>query len=151
MPDVREQILAHLLTIAEGVPSAKMVARNRGSISEGARPAIIILDADEAVEEEELSGRTRPANSPQMVVMTPEIFVMVSKRAADIGAELNTMRRQIVRRILTDAALRNLLGPNGEVRYAGCGTALATGRSMEGEMALSFAFRYILRPNDLED
>ena len=30
-------------------------------------------------------------------------------------------------------------------------TALAAGRSMEGEMSLSFAIRYVLRPVEMED
>ena len=150
MPDLREQILARLVEVAATVPGVSHALRNRGGISETARPAILVLDADEAVEDEEIRPG-RPAPAPQLVVMTPEIFVLVSDRAADIGAELNTFRRRIVRRILTDATLAGLVGPNGAIRYAGCGTALAVGRSMEGEMALSFAFRYVLKPADLED
>ncbi|MGR3593099.1 MAG: hypothetical protein ACU0B9_07295 [Limimaricola soesokkakensis] len=82
---------------------------------------------------------------------TPEHFVLVSHRAAGIGAELNAYRRRILRRVLTDSALGDLVGPNGSVRYAGCATALALGRSMEGEMSLSFTFRYVLRPEQMED
>jgi hypothetical protein len=57
--------------------------------------------------------------------MTPELFVLAGKPAAEIGAELNAFRRRIVRRVLTDGPLLGLAGPNGFVRYAGCGTALA--------------------------
>ena len=64
---------------------------------------------------------------------------------------MNAFRRRIVRRVLTDAGLLALAGPNGFVRYAGCATALAAGRSLEGEMSLAFAIRYILRPMDMED
>jgi hypothetical protein len=53
--------------------------------------------------------------------------------------------------VLTDATLLGLAGPNGFIRYAGCATALAAGRSLEGEMSLAFAIRYVLRPTDLED
>ena len=88
---------------------------------------------------------------PQLVVMTPELFVLAGKPAAEIGAELNAFRRRIVRRVLTDATLLGLAGPNGFVRYAGCATALAAGRSLEGEMSLSFAIRYVLRPMEMED
>ena len=31
----------------------------------------------------------------------------------------------------------------------GCATALARGRSMEGEMGVSFSFTYVLRPEQL--
>ena len=149
MPDLREQILARLLEVAATVPDVSNVYRNRGGISETARPAAVVLDADEAVEDEDFGSR--PARSPQRVVMTPEIFILVNDRAADIGMELNKLRRRMIRRVLTDATLIDLVGSNGGIRYAGCGTALAVGRSMEGEMALSFAFRYVLEPAELED
>lgn len=149
MADLREQILARLVAIAAEVPGVVNAGRNRVALSETARPAIIVLDADEAAEEDERAGR--PAASPQFVVMTPELFVLAGRPAAEIGAELNAFRRRIIRRVLTDVPLLWLAGPNGFVRYAGCATALAAGRSMEGEMSLSFAIRYVLRPMDMED
>jgi hypothetical protein len=45
--------------------------------------------------------------------------------------------------------LAGLVGSSGEVRYEGCATALARGRSMEGEMGVSFSFTYVLRPEEL--
>ena len=149
MPDAREQILARLVEVAASVPGVALAGRNRVALSETARPAIVVLDADEAADEEDPRGR--PANAPQLVVMTPELFVLAGKPAAEIGAELNAFRRRIVRRVLTDPALLGLVRPNGFVRYAGCATALAAGRSMESEMSLSFAIRYVLRPMDMED
>ena len=150
MPDIREQILARLVEVTASVPGVTHALRNQLGLSETSRPAIIVLDADEAVEEEDLRG-SRPANAPQLVLMTPELFVLVNQRAAGIGAELNAFRRRILRRVLTDRGLGDLVGPNGSVRYAGCATALALGRSMEGEMSLSFTFRYVLRPDQMED
>ena len=149
MADLREEILARLVAIAAEVPGIAMAGRNRIGLSETARPAIVVLDADEAAEEEERASR--PGHAPQLVVMTPELFVLAGKPAAEIGAELNAFRRRIVRRVLTDGPLLGLAGPNGFVRYAGCATALAAGRSMEGEMSLSFAIRYVLRPVEMED
>ena len=150
MADRREEVLARLLTVANEVPGATTALRNVGGISETRRPALIVLDADEAVDEMDFGG-SRPFDAPTLVVMTPEIFIMVSASAATIGTELNTMRRRVIRSVLQDPTLRALVGTNGDIRYAGCGTALATGRSMEGEMAVSFAFRYVLRPAELED
>ncbi len=149
MLDLREEILARLVAIAAEVPGVVLAGRNRVALSETARPAIVVLDADEAAEDEERAGR--PAASPQLVVMTPELFVLAGRPAAEIGAELNAFRRRIIRRVLTDAPLLGLAGSNGFVRYAGCATALAAGRSLEGEMSLSFAIRYVLRPMELED
>ncbi len=149
MPDLREEVLARLVAIAAEVPGIATAGRNRIGLSETARPAIVVLDADEAAEEEERASR--PGHAPQLVVMTPELFMLAGRPAAEIGAELNTFRRRIVRRVLTDVTLHGLTGPNGFVRYAGCATALAAGRSMEGEMRLAFAIRYVLRPTEMED
>ena len=149
MPDTREEILARLVAIGTQVPGIATAGRNRIGLSETARPAIVVLDADEAAEEEERASR--PAHAPQIVVMMPELFVLAGKPAAEIGAELNAFRRRIVRRVLTDGLLLGLAGPNGFVRYAGCAPALAAGRSMEGEMSLSFAIRYVLRSVEMED
>jgi hypothetical protein len=149
MADLRETILARLVAIAAEVPGVATAGRNRIGLSETARPAIIVLDADEAAEEEERTGR--PGHAPQLVVMTPELFVLAGRPAAEIGAELNAIRSRIVRRVLTDGPLLDLAGPNGLIRYAGCATALAAGRSMEGEMSLAFAIRYVLRPVEMED
>ncbi len=149
MADGREEILARLVAIAAEVPGVLSAGRNRVALSETARPAIIVLDADEAAEDDERAGH--PGSRPQLIVMTPELFVLAGKPAAEIGAELNAFRRRIVRRVLTDAPLLGLAGPNGFVRYAGCATAFAAGRSLEGEMSLSFAIRYVLRPMELED
>lgn len=150
MTDLREAILVRLLEVAQSVPGVEAAGRNLAGISEGRRPAIVIFDGDEGVEGSEVGGRRRP-DSAAIVVMTPEVYVLASKRAEDIGAALNVLRRRVIRRVLTDVPLRALVGPNGDLRYAGCGTALAAGRSMEGEMSLSFAFQYVLKPLDLED
>ena len=85
MPDTREEILARLVAIGSQVPGVTAAGRNRVALSETARPAIIVLDADEAAEEEEPRGR--PGTAPQLVVMTPELFVLAGKPAAGIGAE----------------------------------------------------------------
>ena len=127
MPDVREQILARLVAIAAEVPGIVSTGRNRIAFSETAPPAIVVLDADEAAEEEDRASR--PAHAPQLVVMTPELFVLIGAPAAEIGTELNAFRRRIVRRVLTDAPLLALAGTAGFVRYAGCATALAARRS----------------------
>jgi hypothetical protein len=162
--DAREQILTRLVDIASDVPDIVSVRRNRVNISETSRPAIIVLDADEAVEEEPGARsvslpmlRTsrpvegRPAFAPQFVTMAPEIYVLISSAAAEIGAQLNMFRRRLIRRVLFDALLTEIVGSSGSIRYAGCATALAVGRSMEGEMAVSFSIRYVLNHTDLED
>ena len=77
MADLREEILARLVAIAAEVPGVICAGRDRVALSETARPAIIVLGADEAAEEDE--NRGRPAASPQLIVMTPELFVLAGK------------------------------------------------------------------------
>jgi hypothetical protein len=149
MADQRELVLARLQAIGAAVPGIRTSVRNVIGISENRRPALVVLDADEAVEEADLSG-SRPFDAPMLVVMSPEIFLMVSAAPEDIGTQLNIMRARVMRAVLQDAELRGIVGTNGAVRYAGCGTALAAGRSMEGEMAMTFAIRYALKPAELE-
>ena len=50
MPDTREEILARLVAIGTQVPGIAVVGRNRVALSETARPAVIVLDADEPAE-----------------------------------------------------------------------------------------------------
>ena len=150
MADRREAILARLVAVAGTVPGVSTALRNVEGLSEGRRPAVIVLDADEAVDDMEVAG-SRPFDAPTIVMMTPEMFILVSKAAASVGAELNALRCGLIRRVLQDPILRDRVGRNGEIRYGGCVTTLATGRTMEGEMALSFTFRYALRPAELED
>jgi hypothetical protein len=49
--DKREQILQRLLQVAADVLGVVSVARNRDEISERARPAIAVFDADETIDE----------------------------------------------------------------------------------------------------
>ena len=149
MSDPREAILERLRVIGSTLNGVTTSLRNVMALSEDRRPAIIVLDADEAADEVSYGG-SRPFDAPSVVVMTPEVFVLVSSSAATVGSDLNLIRGRLIKAVLQDATLKGLLGSNGDVRYAGCGTALATGRSMEGEMAVSFAFRYVMKPADLE-
>jgi hypothetical protein len=144
--DKRERILARLLQIAAGVEGVNKAWRNRGRLSETARPAIVILDADETAEETDPAGR--PSNSPRRVVMTPEQYLLLSDTPENVGAAINLMRSRYLYAVLTDATLRAIVGTTGEIRYEGCATGLAEGRSMEGEMGVSISFRYAMKVTD---
>lgn len=147
MTDRREMILARLLEIARTVEGVSAAFRNRDEISEKQRPAIVILDADEAADDSDPSAR--PSRSPRSVAMTPEIYILLGAKPEDLGTAINVLRARVVKAVLTDVALPAILGSNGQVRYEGCATALARGRSMEGEMGVSFSFTYVLRPEEL--
>ena len=81
--------------------------------------------------------------------MTPEIYILLGAKPEDLGTVINTLRARLVKAILMDPSLLTILGSSGDARYEGCATALARGRSMEGEMGVSFSFTYVLRPEEL--
>lgn len=147
MIDKRELILARLLAIANNVAGVKKAWRHKGRLSETARPAIVILDADEAAEITDPPSHSPRA--PRRVVMTPEIYLMLSGQPGEVGTDINLFRANFLHDVLTDADLRDIVGTNGDIRYQGCATGLAEGRSLEAEMGVSISFLYILKPEDL--
>lgn len=147
MTDRREQILCRLTELLGTIDGINLVARNRDEISEKSRPAIMLLDADESVEIG--PDGAKPPRSPALISMTPEIYVILGATPEEVGSILNAFRARIIKAILTDETLSSLVGPNGQIRYDGCATGLSRGRSMEGEMGLSFSFIYPLIPAQL--
>lgn len=149
MADKREQILVRLVEIAEGVSGVIYAARNVGNIDDEDRPAIVIMDADEAADDGDGSGVARGTNAKRRVGLTPEIYILLGDKPEKIGTELNAFRAALIKAVLTDSTLQGIVGANGGIRYEGCATALSRGRSMEGEMGVSFTFTYILNPAEL--
>ena len=147
MTDRREMILTRLLEIAVGVDGIVAAFRNKDEISEKQRPAIVILDADEAADDTDPGSR--PARSPRRVAMTSEIYILLGAKPEELGSVINALRARFVKSVLGDSQLGSIVGTNGDIRYEGCATALARGRSMEGEMGVSFSFTYVLRPEEL--
>lgn len=145
--DTRELILVRLLEVAESIVGQGRAFRNRIEIPEKFQPCLVLLDADEAVNDD-TRGSGRPANGPMRVTMTPELFLLLGKPSAEVGAALNAWRAKIIKTVLNDAALLALCH-HGDARYEGLATGLASGRTMEGEAGFSFSFVYVLRPNDL--
>jgi len=145
--DHRELILSRLVAVLAAVPGVVLAARNRDGLSDRQRPAIVLLDADETARDGEPRGRSGP--SPQIVDMTPELYILLGSTPAAVGSELNALRALVIEAVTTDATLLSLTGRNGRIRYDGCATGLARGRTMEGEMGVSFTFSYPFDPNKL--
>jgi hypothetical protein len=146
--DKREQILQRLVEVAAAVPGVTTAVRNRDEISERARPAIAVFDGDETADER-ADQQGHGGRAPNIIEMTPEVMILLGATPATVGSALNLLRALLVKGTLTDAQLNSLVGPNGRVHYAGCSTQLGHGRSMEGFMAVHFAFSYVLRPEQL--
>lgn len=152
MTDRREQILARLLVVLETVSGVRVAVRNRGELPPNKRPAVILLDADEIAREAPPQQRGRLTMAPNLVDMSPEIYVVMDQREpqnASIGEDMNTLRIAIMKAIMSDDQLAAILGSNGDIQYNGCETDMASGRSLEGQMHIRMTFTYVLRPSEL--
>lgn len=149
MTDRREQILARLVVIAQGIAGVGTVVRNQpDTTGTASSAAVVIFDGDESVDGGGV-GRGRPSTAPVFVEMSPELQIRAGRPSATIGAVINGLRVLMVKAVLSDASLRTILGANGEIRYGGLNTELARGKTMMAEMGLVFEMRYPLIQSEL--
>lgn len=150
MADVREDILARLLEVVATIPNIRWAERNNVDFP-GPFPAAIVFDSDEETNDAtDLS--MRPANRPTVVHMTPEIVIV--EQDDEVGSDLTTLRRELIKRVLTDTELNEQIVKtgrhgNGAIRYLGCQTDVGWMRSMHGALRAQFLFKYTLRPEQL--
>lgn len=139
--DRREEILARLVALAEGI-GVDEVFRNVTefpSVGTGKR-YISILEGDEDGNDADPVGRG--SRAPRKIVMTPPMVLHVSGPVQDIGAELNTLRSDFQDAVETDATLRDLTFNSEGVRYLGFDSDLALGREVMGRIALRYSIPY---------
>jgi hypothetical protein len=151
MIDVREDILARLLEVVASIPNIRFAERNNVDIQEDQLPAAIVFDGDEETDDARDAGM-RPPNRPTIVRMHPEIIIV--EQSDEVGSDLTTLRRGLLRGVLNDAALNEQIVKtgrfgNGAIRYLGCQTDLGWGRSLQGALRAQFMFKYTLKPDDL--
>lgn len=151
MIDVRENILARLVVIVDAVANFKQVYRNYVDLTEDDLPAAAVLDGDEETDDT-TDASMRPPNRPTLATMHPEIIVF--KIAPQVGPDISVLRRELVKAVLYDTELNQQIVKtgrygNGAIRYLGCQTDLAWGRSMFGALKANFLFKYALKPDDL--
>jgi hypothetical protein len=151
MPDVRENILARLLEVVATIPNLRAAYRNNIDIPEDQLPAAIVLDGDEESDGASDVSMKQP-HRPYNVQMTPEIII--AQQADEVGSDLTTLRRELIRRVLMDTELNEQIVKtgrhgNGAIRYLGCQTDLGWMRSLHGALRAQFMFKYTLRPDDL--
>lgn len=153
MIDRREEILSRLLEIISDVPGVVSAVRNREAVSGDKRPAVIMHDAAE--ESAGLENRPR-GNTKDIIVLSPQIYILMGAPATDIGTLINGMRRILIPLILADATLRDLcatpVGANrgGDIRYSGCGLDTTTGETREARLELKFEFDYVFDLAELQ-
>jgi hypothetical protein len=144
MTDTREAILVRLEAIAGTVAGIKKVFRNETTTNETDLPAIIVLDADEKADPTDPEGRGPLA--PRRMIMTPQLFIVLPEASKTVGTALNGFRKQLIDAVANDATLTALTINHRGARLVASQTSLAWGRSMMGEMGLSFAIPYLLQP-----
>lgn len=137
------------------IPAGNFV-RNRNELPAGKVPGIILLDADEVADPRYARpqlGRDIPTVPPQIMKMTPEIYVVLDVRKPqnrNVGEDLSVARAAILKAILSDQTLFQLVGgASGQITYDGCVTDLARNRVMQGQMGLSFTFTYPFIPGEI--
>src|SRR5262245_15515326 len=157
MTDVRESILARLLAVVAALPNLRFSDRNNEDVDETRLPAAIVLDGNEETNDAgDLS--MKPAHRPTMVQMMPSVLLF--DQAPYVGTDLIEMRRELIKRVLTDTELNDIAktgrGEPGKVRpsggaisYLGCEVGHAWLRRLHGAMTAQFLFVYTLRPEDL--
>lgn len=149
--DKREIILLRLFAVLSAVDGVTTYVRNRGHLPDDKRPAIYLLDGDEAADDRAFD-RGRLSESPNLVSLDPEVYIALDGRGPDnarVGEDLNAFRVKIVKAVLFDATLKALIGTNGQIKYRGCVTDLARGRAMNGEMGIHFTLIYHFKPSEL--
>jgi hypothetical protein len=151
MVDTREAILARLLELVDSIPNIRFAQRNNVDIPEDQLPAAIVFDGDEETDDARDAGM-RPPNRPTIVRMHPEIIIV--EQSDEVGSDLTTLRRELLRGVLNDIALNEQIVKtgrfgNGAIRYLGCQTDLGWGRSLQGALRAQFMFKYTLKPDDL--
>ena len=149
MADVREDILARLLEVVATIPNIRSAYRNNIETAENQLPAVIVLDGDEETSE----ANNRPSNSPVLVQMTPG-FILQTQDANTAGSVVNTFRGEMIKRVLFDTELSNLIAKSsprgdGAIRYLGCQTDVGWMRTGYAALTAQFMFKYTLRPEQL--
>jgi len=149
--DVREEILARLVEVLATIPNIRLARRNNLSHTEDQLPAAILFDGDEDTDDAS-DASMRPPLRPTMVTMTPEI--VIGEQSSEAGSDLSTLRRELIKRVLTDTALNETIvktgrNGNGAIRYLGCQTDFGDGRQLNGSLTARFLFKYALKPQEL--
>lgn len=147
MADQRELILARLVEIGAGIEGIKTAKRNELGQADTALPGFVVFDGDEAADDRD--PVTRPPTAPRIMTMTPEIYVLLPEKTADVGTQLNLYRARLINAIANDSTLATLTKDSEGGRYEGAATGLSRGRQMVGDVGLSFSFRYVLRPGSI--
>src|SRR5262245_4208132 len=133
MIDVREDILARLLEVVTTIPNIRTAQRNDMDLDETELPGVIVLDGDE--ETDDVGNPSQQQYRP-IVRMMPRI--VLAQQADEVGSDLTTLRRELIKRVLYDSVLIAKTGSNGAIRYLGCTTDFGWMRWLQGSLEAQF-------------
>lgn len=154
--DRREEILVRLETVilpsVVMTPSIAHIARNSVGIPDDKRPAIVLLDGDEAGILQPKHPDPRMGMAPQLVTMAPEIFYLAGDLPENQmpGTHLNLAKCKIMDAIVSDVELRQICGRNGQIGFGGMETDMKTGSTVSGEAKINPIFTYPFIPSELK-
>ena len=147
MADQREVILARLAALCGGVSGVSAVVRNALDVPGNARPAVIIQDGLETLQDQAAGSHH---SEVQRMELSPGISVYVrAGGAADPGVLLSRYRSAIIAAVLSDGALRDAVGSNGRIRYEGCVVLPPDAEAKEHRVDITIVFVYAFRLGDL--
>ena len=150
--DLREQILARLTILCQGIDGIKLVSRNAQDVQGLERPCIILHDGNEEIDDS--VGRPDLRGRLQMQVMTPQFNVYFSTKTKEIGSVADTFRMRLLAAIFNDAndMTAGTLGSflfDQELRYQGCTLVPPeVTESRETRLEVEVAFTYPFRVSD---
>jgi hypothetical protein len=159
--DKRETINENIVRCLGTVITPAAVYRNRAEFDEKkyVPPFLVYLDGTERKLLDPNTTRRDGARGghlgvpPMIMEMLPQIFLIMAPKlldkAAEYGPEISDWRMKVLKAIIKDDVLLAILGANGGIDYRGMETDMQTGRTMEGQLQFTFAFRYVLNPSDL--
>lgn len=147
MADVREQILARLLLIINGISGVQTSARNVDDLSEAKLPALVLHDgAEEAADNVEAIGL-----AGNVVAMSVQISILLGDQPENVGTAANVFRAAVCKAVLGDSQLallcRGIRLPGA--RYTGCALTTLDGRDIKAEMQVEFVVTYPFNPRAL--
>ncbi len=148
--DKREAILVRLEVLLTQLAGEDIhVYRNQAEFENDELPAYALLDG---IETKDFGSTDR--RGPQVMILLPEIFYVPvpteNPKNVGVGPVLSARRVALIKLIMSDGPLRDLVGANGYIEYRGMETDMqAEADEVKGRFKLNFAFGYVLNFNKL--
>lgn len=148
--DKREGILVRLHELLTELAGDDIhVYRNQAAFETDELPAYALLDGVETKEYGSTDKR-----GPSLMVLQPEIFYVPvpteNPKNTGVGPAMSTKRNVMIKKIMSDGTLLDLLGANGYMEYRGMETDMqAAADEVKGRFKLNFGFAYVLNVNKL--